>query len=199
VSFDAASLPLSQPLRRVLAVALLLAAVGVIAAGIVLPLLERYGAIEAGIAESRIALRRFDEKAQRLPRLEAEHDALKAALAAQDGFLKATSDSLIAAEMQARIRSVVEHQGGQLRSTQIVPARAENGFRRITARVEIMGDAAMVERVWYEMESGIPFMFIDTFDIQSRQELRRDRTQPPIITLDVRFEVSAYARGTGTP
>jgi hypothetical protein len=44
----------------------------------------------------------------------------------------------------------------------------------------------------------VPFLFIDQFDIQARPVPRRDRTQPPLISLDVRFEVSGYARGTGS-
>jgi general secretion pathway protein M len=194
VSFDATSLAHSQSLRRWLAVALLAASVAVIAAGIVLPTVETYAALESGIAESESALTRFEQVGARLPRLEAEQAGLKAALAAQDGFLKATSDPLIAAEMQERIKSVVDRAGGQLKSTQIVPAREENGFRRVAARVEVVGNAATLERMWYEMESGLPFLFVDDFDIAARQVPRKDRTQPPLITLDARFEITAYAR-----
>lgn len=194
MSFDATSLAISQPLRRVLAVALLVAAASVIAAGIVLPTIDRYRTLESGIAENEAALQRFAHVAQRLPRLEAERAALKQALAAQDGFLKATSDTLIAAEMQARIKSVADRAGGQLKSTQILPAREESGFRRITARVEVVGNADALERIWYEMESGVPFLFIDSFDVQARQLPRRDRAAPPLTTLNSRFEVTAYAR-----
>ena len=194
MSFDAASPAISPPVRRALAVALVVAAAGIILAGIVLPALDRYQVLESGIADSETALQRFSQVAARLPRLEAERAALKDALAAQDGFLKATSDTLTAVEMQARIKTVTDHAGGQLKSTQILPARDENGFRRVTARVEVMGSADALERVWYEMESGVPFLFIDSFDVQARQVPRKDRTQPALTTLDVRFEVSAYAR-----
>lgn len=194
MSFDTTSLATSQPLRRALAVALLVAAASVIVAGMVLPTIERYQALESGIADSEVAVQRFTQVAARLPRLEAERASLRAALAAQDGFLKATSDTLIAAEMQARIKSAVDGAGGQLKSTQILPAREESGFRRITARVEIVGNADALERLWYEMESGVPFLFIDNFDVQARQVPRKDRTAPPLTTLDSRFEVTAYAR-----
>jgi general secretion pathway protein M len=194
VSFDATSLAMSQPLRRALAVALVAAAAMVIAAGIVLPTIERYQALESGIAESETALQRFTRVAARLPALEAERASLRSALAAQDGFLKATSDTLIAAEMQARIKTVVDRAHGQLKSTQILPAREENGFREITARVEVVGNANVLERLWYEMETGIPFLFIDSFDVQVRPVPRMDRTAPPLTTLDSRFDVTAYAR-----
>ncbi len=194
MSFDAASPAISPPLRRALAVGLVVAVACVILAGLVLPAIDRYQALEGGISDSEAALQRFNQVAARLPRLEAERAQLKDALASQDGFLKATSDTLIAAEMQTRIKAVADRAGGQLKSTQILPAREESGFRRITARVEVVGNADALERMWYEMESGVPFLFIDSFDLQARQVPRRDRTQPPLTTLDARFEVTAYAR-----
>jgi hypothetical protein len=51
-----------------------------------------------------------------------------------------------------------------------------------------------VRRIWYEMETGVPFLFIDNFDVEARSIPRRDRTAPPQIVLDVRFELAAYAR-----
>ncbi len=194
MSFDAASLTVSQPLRRALAVALLVAAVALIATGMVLPAVERFEAIADGVSDTTAALARFSAVAARLPRLEAEDAALKKAFAAQDGFLKATNDSLIAAELQNRIKSAVERNGGQLKSTQILPTRDENGVRKIGARVEITGNADAISRIWYEMETGAPFLFIDSFDIEGRQVPRRDRAGPPVIALQTRFEVAAYAR-----
>jgi general secretion pathway protein M len=195
MTFDAASLGVSQPLRRVLALTLLLAAVALVATGIVLPAVERYQALAGSVADNEAALARFTAAAARLPRLEAEDAALKRALAAQDGFLKATNDSLIAAELQNRIKRAVEANGGQLKSTQILPMSDENGFRKVTARVEIAGDTGALARIWYEMETGAPFLFIDEFDIEGRQVLRRNRIGPPLTLLQTRFELVAYARG----
>ncbi len=198
MSFDAASLTVSQPLRRTLAVALLLAAIALIATGIVLPTVERFEALAGGVADGEAALQRFTAVAARLPRLEAEDAALKKAFAAQDGFLQATNESLIAAELQDRIKRAVEGNGGQLKSTQILPAHDENGIRKVAARVEIMGNADALERIWYEMETGAPFLFIDSFDIEARQVPRRDRAAPPAIQMQIRFELSAYARGAAS-
>jgi general secretion pathway protein M len=194
MSFVAANLARSQPLQRSLAVALLVAVIGVIVFDVMLPIIQSYRAIATEIAENQQALRRFKQVATRLPRLEAEQASLKRALSAQDGYLKATSDSLIAAEMQGLIKTIAERAGADLRSTQILPTREEKGFRRVTARVELIGNANNLERVWYEMESGLPFLFIDSFDIEARQEPLKDRTQPPRIGLDVRFDVTAFAR-----
>jgi Tfp pilus assembly protein PilO len=194
VSFDTTSLIISPPLRRPLAVVLLVAVIGLIALDIVLPAIERYTTLEGTIAENETVLRRFQQVAARLPRLEADRASLKQALSAQDGYLKATSDSLIAAEMQGLIKTIADRSGSQLKSTQILPAHEQNGFRRVTARVEIVGTADALERIWYAMESGVPFLFVDTFDIEARPVQRKDRSAPPMIALDVRFVVSAYAR-----
>ncbi|MGH7090152.1 MAG: type II secretion system protein GspM [Stellaceae bacterium] len=194
MSVYAARLPLSPPLRRLLAVALLVAVLVLIAAGLILPIVDRYQALGVGISDRTAALQRFEAAAQRLPRLEREQAALKSAIAAQDGFLTGPNDSLIAAALQGRIKSVVDRAHAQLRSTQIPPVREEHGFRRFTARIEITGHEDSLARIWYAMETGKPFLFIDSFDVEARQIPRRDRTQPPMIILDTRFEVTAYAR-----
>jgi len=194
MSLDAAGALGSPPLRRAAALALLAACLGLILAGLVLPAIDHYLALDDSITASEAALQRYTTIAARLPRLEAEQATLTRALAAQDGFLKATSDALIAAEMQGRIKSVVERAGGEIRSTQILPAADEKGFRRISARVEVTGSAESLERTWYEMESGTPFLFIDSFDIAGRPMPNRDRTATPVIMLDAHFEVTAYAR-----
>lgn len=194
MSLDTTSLAISPPLRRMLAVALLLVPVVLLVTGLVLPTIERYDTLESGIADSALALGRFETAAARLPLLESQQKSLQQALATQNGFLKATNDALMAAEMQARIKSVVDRSGGQLKSTQILPARDENGFRKVTARVEVLGSTETLRQVWYEMEAGVPFLFIDNFEIDSRAQPRRDRTAAPQIMLDVRFELSAYGR-----
>lgn len=194
MSFDATSLAISPPLRRVFALALLLAAVTLIATGIVLPTVQRYRAVESGVVDGAAALARFRQAGAKLPRLAAEHDALKQLLASQSGFLKATSDPLTAAEMQSRIKSVIDREGGELKSTQILPARDEGGFRKVAARVEWVGSTEALARIWYAMESGAPFLFIDDFDIEGRPVPHKEKSAPPLIMLDVRFEVSAYAR-----
>jgi general secretion pathway protein M len=196
MSFIATSLTVSQPMRRSLAVALLVAVVAVVGLDVVLPIVEHYGALTADVAENEAALRRFDAAAARLPPLEAQQASLKKALAAQDGYLKATNDSLVAAEMQQLIKTIADRSGAELKSTQILPTREEKGFRRVTARVELVGSTNVLERVWYDMESGVPFLFVDNFDIEAQQERSRDRSAPPRIALDVRFEVSGFARAS---
>ncbi|HUK60140.1 MAG TPA: type II secretion system protein GspM [Stellaceae bacterium] len=197
MSFDAASLTVSQPLRRALALALFVAALVLVAMGVVWPAIASFDTLAASVVDSEAALQRFTAVAARLPRLEAENATLKRAFATQGGFLQATNESLIAAELQNRIKRAVEANGGQLKSTQILPIADENGMRRVTARVEVQGNTAALQRIWYEMETGTPYLFINTFDIESRQ-VRRDRTGPPAYEISARFELSAYAR-VGSP
>jgi hypothetical protein len=196
MSFDAASLAVSQPFRRALALALFAAALALVAMGIVGPAIARFELLQASVADGAAALQRFTAVAARLPRLQAEDAALTRAFATQGGFLQATNESLIAAELQNRIKRAVESNGAQLKSTQILPIGDENGMRKVTARVEVEGNTAALERIWYEMETGTPDLFITTFDIEQRQ-VRRERTGPPIYMVDARFELAAYARGGG--
>lgn len=194
MSVDTTRAAPAPPFRRILALALAVAVLALIAGGFIAPMARRYAALDGAITESTVALRRLDAAAARLPQLERQKMALAAALAEQDGFLRGSDDSLIAAELQSRIKHIIDRAGGELRSTQILAPRDENGFRAFTARVQLICSADALEQIWYQADRGAPFLFIDDFDIEGRQTPRLDRTRPPMIVLDVRFDATAYAR-----
>ena len=109
-------------LSRTLAVALLGIAVLGAYRLIVAPLLTAYRDGEARIEQAKDLLQRYEALAQQrslLTRPLAEQQERAASAA---GYLQGPSDALAAAQLQDRVKSVVEAAGGELRSTQILPA-----------------------------------------------------------------------------
>jgi general secretion pathway protein M len=194
MSVGATTVAISPVVSRSLALALLLALAGLLLEGIAIPTVEHIASAQSEISRDVAVLEGLDATASRLPRLEEEETTLKSALQSQGELLEGLNDSLVAATLQSRIKSVVDGAHAELRSTQILPRRDENGFRRYTARVEMTASADELEHAWYAMEAGAPYLFVDNFDINARQMPRPDGNEPPLFILDVRFEVSAYAR-----
>jgi len=194
VSLQTAHLDLSPPVRRLAAIGLLLIAVLAVIILVIDPLYEAVSSTRALVTQQREAIARFGELNARLPQLQAQHAALEQNVAAESGFLKGTNDALRAAEMQNRIKSIVASHGAQLMSTQILPARDENGFRRIPTQIVLSGPIEAIAAILYDCEYGEPFLFVDTFQIRGRQTPRLDDPRATKTLLDVRLEVSAYAR-----
>jgi hypothetical protein len=92
---------------------------------------------------------------------------------------------------------VVEGAGGELRSTQILPAEeleADLGFRRTALRVHFVVTIDGLEETLYELETGQPYLIID--EVTVRQErARRRRSEPQAQPmLDVSLELFGYVR-----
>lgn len=194
MSLETAHLDISPPVRRLAALGLLLIAVLAVVGLVIDPLYQAVTSARDLVAQQRDAIARFEELNARLPQLQAQHAALEHNVAAESGFLTGTNDALRAAEVQNRIKSIVEKHGAQLASTQILPGRDETGFRRIPAQIVLTGPIAAIADILYDCEYGEPFLFIDTFQIRGRQIARLDDPRTMKTLLDVRLEVSAYAR-----
>jgi general secretion pathway protein M len=194
MSLETAHLDISPPVRRLAAIGLLLVAVLAIVGLVIDPLYQAVTRTRDLVAQQRDAIARFEELNARLPQLQAQHVALEQNVAAESGFLRGANDALRAAEVQNRIKSIVEKHGAQLTSTQILPGREETGFRRIPAQIVLTGPIEAVAAILYDCEYGEPFLFVDTFQIRGRQMPRLDDPRTTKTLLDVRLEASAYAR-----
>jgi general secretion pathway protein M len=184
-------------LSRTLAVALL----GIALLGayrlIVAPLLTAYRDGEARIEQAKDLLQRYEALAEQrsllADRLAEQQERAESAA----GYLQGPSDALAAAQLQDRVKSVVEAAGGELRSTQILPAEPleeDLGFRRATLRIHFVGTIEGLEETLFELETGLPYLLIDDLTVrQERVRRRRDEPQGQPM-LDVSLELFGYVR-----
>ena len=185
----------SQPLRRALALAILAALVFAVVSGIVAPILEDYRANRRSIDVMRGALARSQVAPSDLPALRAELAGLKQqATSAQGGFLHGANESMIAAQLQNRVKRVVETARGELKSTQVLPSREEGKFRRIAIRGQMTVSIPALQRTFFDLEATSPLLFIDNVDIRVRPASRQRERSTPDTLLDVRFDVFGYQR-----
>jgi general secretion pathway protein M len=184
-------------LSRTLALALL----GIALLGayrfILAPLLTAYRDGEVRIEQAKDLLQRYEALAQQRSLLTDRLAEQQERAASAAGYLQGPSDALAAAQLQDRVKSVVEGAGGELRSTQILPAEqldADLGFRRTTVRIHFVGTIEGLEETLFELETGQPYLIID--EVTVRQErVRRRRSEPEAQPmLDVSLELFGYVR-----
>lgn len=186
---------LSPSVRRLIAVALLVVAVILPWRLVVVPLMEIFDSYSEQMATQTDMLERYRRLADSRDRLRAHLQQLQAAPASQEGYLAGESETLVAAELQKVVRSIVERGGGRVESTQILPVTSEGEFQRITLRVRMSADTDGLFHVFYDLESMLPYLFIDSVDVVSQE--RRGRRSPDTIdqgTLGVSYDVYGYRR-----
>ena len=113
-------------------------------------------------------------------------------------YLPQSAPALAAAELQQRIKAVVEAAGGILQSTQALPPVEEGGAVKVAINAIMNGDTGSLQRVLYNLESQTPLLFVDNLEVSARQ------TRPRLpngryatytrMQLNVQFEVSGYLR-----
>lgn len=112
----------------------------------------------------------------------ASRDKIKQQSDEQRYFNNKQTDALASAEMQEFIKSTIRDAGGQLSSTQTIPAN-ENGepsdadkFNRIMVRISMTGNSETLRKVLYKIETAMPLMIIDQIDIRPVRGRRNRQT-----------------------
>lgn len=112
--------------------------------------------------------------------------------------LKQPSPTLAATDLQQRVETAVESNGGELISTQILPVVEEEGFVRVIISIRMNGNTEVMQKVLHGLESKTPLVFIDNLQITARtiRRRRRSRNTPPetSVQLTAQFDLAGYIR-----
>ena len=186
---------LSPFVRRFIAVALLVAAIALPWRLIVQPLLQSYDERAEALTAQRNLLARYRNLADSRAQLRARLQVIQTEPTSQAGYLTGESETLIAAELQNLVRTTIERNGGRLESTQILAPVSEGAFRRLTLRVRMSADTDGLFRILYDLESMLPYLFLDSLDIASRERrTRRSVSSPEGSALSVSYDIYGYMR-----
>jgi general secretion pathway protein M len=113
-------------------------------------------------------------------------------------YLPQSAPALAAAELQQRIRSVVEAAGGTLRSTQALPPVEEGHTVKVAVSVTLTGDTDNLQKILYDLEGQTPLLFVDNLEVSARENRQRlpggRMATYTRIQLSVQFEVYGYLR-----
>lgn len=189
------SRPLPRTLHRITAAALLLAAIGAVVGAVAVPVATANRAYD----ESIESLRFQHEKLQRLAAIKSPLQAQLARLQAQGpragDLLDGGSEALAGAQLQEIAKRNIRQAGGTLASTQMLPTSKNQFFERVTVRVQLTASVTALQRVLHAIESNRPLLFVDYFEIKTRQASRGANVNSSLpVPLAVNFNVSGYRR-----
>ncbi len=184
----------SRPVRRMLAVAILLALVFCVWSIVVVPLNDYISGTEADVQRLQSALGHGSATDQELAALQRQVAALRQQHDKIGGLILGVNESIATAQMQTRVKEAAEAAGGELQSIGVLPLHDEGPYRRITVEGQMMTTLPVAQRVVYELEAASPYLFFDRVEIHSRLSTLDAAHAGQNPTLDVHFEVSGYMR-----
>ncbi|MGI9505368.1 MAG: type II secretion system protein GspM [Geminicoccaceae bacterium] len=195
-------------LSRTLAVAILALVLFGIYHVVIMPVWDRYVANEHRIEQMSNLLQRYRA-------LEAERPGLETRLAeienqdelVRGGYWEGESDIQTATRLQDRASGAVEDHGGSMISMQALEAEeVEEGdmpVRRTLLRMRLATTVDGLAATVHDIETAVPYMFIDQLIISPQRAGRRfdgqAETVDPEQKLDVRLNVFGYVREQASP
>lgn len=174
---------------RLLAVSLLVVALGGVYLVVIAPLLDLYAERAAVLEDQRMLLPRLRAAAAELPGLRARIEQLRATAGTRKITLEGASDALAAAALQSRIEEFAASVGATIGSTESLPVEPRSGYRRIGLRYVLSGPYETLVKFLAKLEAATPPLVIDNLHIHG--VLRRPGT-PAAAGLDAGLDVYAF-------
>jgi general secretion pathway protein M len=187
---------------RLLAVTLLFLALWVLWQVAVGPVVASYRTTAEEITNARALLERYRGLAALRPRLVEQLGQQREEADESTSFLAGATDALAAAAMQDHARTIIDAADGELRSTQILPAKPADetlGIQRAGLRLQFTTAIDGLQRILYDLETAEPYLFVDEIAIREQRTRRRRRDEPETApTLDVTLQLYGFVRPRDT-
>ncbi len=180
------------PLAAVGVLALLLAAIGF---GLVAPVLAARQEARMAIAETQALIERFNGVAAARDTVEAQVAAARQSLAESPVFLRGETQTVASAELQRRLRALVDESGGQVQILRDLPAGTpRDGLVPLRVQVSFTAPIQGVSSVLAAIETGQPLLFVDGVSVRATLA-RTDPTRPFTTAPDLQAQITV--RGFG--
>ncbi|MDX6748723.1 type II secretion system protein GspM [Geminicoccaceae bacterium 1502E] len=180
---------LPRGLGRLLAVLLLLAALGGIGALVWLPVHLMAGQ-ERAVAEAEARIAALEARRSDRERLGSERQRLEGEQARDRSVVRTPTAALAGAELQALVSAIVLGSGGKLESVQILEPREQGPFEEIGLRLTLTVGTEELRHLLYALEASTPAMRVTSLSLRPAGEDGREGTAPP---LHVTLQVAAFA------
>jgi hypothetical protein len=178
---------LSQPMRRLAALALLVLALAIVAMLTVVPLTARVAELQGEIEVERALLGRFAAVAARKDKTK-EVERLGRAALDSGAWLKGESEALTAAGLQGLLARLAAANRVRFHSTRALPPRDRDGARLIGVSVQFKAEIGQLRALLFRIESSRPFLFVGAVHVRPVSPFsQRDAELNGV--LDVRLDV----------
>lgn len=116
-------------------------------------------------------------------------------------FLTTDKPALASAELQRRVKQVIEQSSGTVVSSQMLGDKSEQGVDQVVLRVQMRCGVEELQKVFHTLEAQTPILMLDNIMLGARPAgsvmpgQGRDSTRQ----LDVRFDVTGFRQIRRTP
>lgn len=182
--------------RRTVALALTVLLVVLFYVMLLDPVAEKYRHYDDKLAELSYRLYQYETLAKGRASHQRLLNQVKRRDLAKQYYLAKRKPALASAELQQRVKRVVDRSEGELISTQVVSGQRGDRSPKVTVKVRIRSDIRTLQKMLYTLETSRPILFLDNVVIQAGRARRRAGSSGKTggKQLTINFDVSGYTR-----
>lgn len=150
------------------------------------------------VRRAHLMLANYRAVASLRPNLESQLAELQKQSKSIPGLVAENALAAATAKIQGDVRSMIQSQGGQIRSTQNLPPATVNGFDKIDVRYDFAIPTNRLRELIYLIDTHVPFLVIDAVQMRVSENSQVNNPSTPPPNMDVRWTVTAY-HGTAVP
>ena len=184
--------PLNNWQHSTISVLMLLVCLLVMYIILIMPAVSGRSDVRERLEELQFQFAKFDQSAKQIQQLQKELEQLNNLQADQTGFLEEKPDALAAAELQKHIKSLIESNGGNLISTQVVKNDNDDLFPQVTIKVHMRGEIGTLQKILYRLTVDSPVLLINNVMLQKRHQAAGRRARRGVNQIETRFEITGF-------
>lgn len=182
---------LSPAMSRIAAIGLLALVVFGAWAAIVAPVINSRENAKLELRQLELLRAGFSRALRDRAYLEAQVINLRERRDWQSFSFEGASAALVGAQIQTVVRELVAQSGSELRTTANLPVVSTAGYQKLGLRIELRASLQSVAQLLREMETHVPFLFIEGISLRGEERAAREGTVRDVL-LSVRLDVSAF-------
>ena len=184
----------SQRRQALLSLGLLLSVIALLSTILVLPAINGRLKFHNRLNELQFQYSKFQGIAKQSELLKEDLTLLQKVQTDQSGFLDEKPEALAAADLQKQIKTLIDTNGGNLISTQVVKNRSDevSMFPEVTIKVHMRSDIEALQKLLYQLASSETVLQVDNLLIQKRRQGGGRRARRDANLLEIRFDTTGY-------
>lgn len=172
---------------RIVALLLVLLPVILVLQFAIFPLFSAYDEFSNEIESMQDEITRYRTVIGELPALQAAAAELQKQQPLTPFLLPGSNSALAAAALQRHLQKLAAEHEARIVSVRVQPAVPDGPLQKISVQARLQADSRGLRNLLHALESGTPFVFIDTLNISTRVQRRRTA----IDRLEVSMNLSA--------
>jgi general secretion pathway protein M len=169
---------LNQRQQSLLALGILVAVLLLFYVVIIMPVLEKRSAFHEKLDELQLQNTHFANLISQRGLIMEDLARLRQEQTSMPEFLEDKTEALAAADLQNKVKTIIESHDGNLISTQVLQRENSGTFPEIRISIHVSASLEKLRNVIYTLESGTPTLLIDNLNMQKRYTSMARRSGP---------------------